>query len=96
MPLENFGSILNFAENLECQDLEFYELVATNPACAAYKSAFEELATDIGEMGKTGLRLDEETLVSLARAQARQTRWRHIAWMAIAIFVSIVGLTILS
>jgi len=28
MPLENFGSILNFAEELESQDQEFYEAAA--------------------------------------------------------------------
>ncbi len=38
MPLENFGSILNFAEELELQDLGFYKTVADNPACAEHKT----------------------------------------------------------
>ena len=33
MPLTNFGSILNFAEELETQDQAFYELAVKNPAC---------------------------------------------------------------
>ncbi|MEJ2101507.1 MAG: ferritin-like domain-containing protein [Desulfobacterales bacterium] len=44
MPLENFGSILNFAEELELQDLGFYRTVAENPACLDYKDMFAEFA----------------------------------------------------
>lgn len=44
MPLENFGSILNFAEELELQDLGFYRTVAQNPACAEHKPLFTEFA----------------------------------------------------
>jgi rubrerythrin len=44
MPLENFGSILNFAEELELQDLGFYKTVAENPACADHKQIFEEFS----------------------------------------------------
>ena len=47
MPLENFGSILNFAEELELQDLGFYKTVADNPACAEYKPMFAELAATV-------------------------------------------------
>jgi hypothetical protein len=47
MPLENFGSILNFAEELELQDLGFYKTLAENPACAEYKQLFEEFAAAI-------------------------------------------------
>ena len=46
MPLENFGSILNFAEELETQDQEFYETVAGNPACSEHKQMFEQFAAD--------------------------------------------------
>ncbi len=33
MPLNNFGSILGFAEDIETQNMNFFSLVATNPAC---------------------------------------------------------------
>jgi len=46
MPLENFGSILNFAENLEKQDQEFFAAVAENPACADYREMFAQFADD--------------------------------------------------
>ncbi len=65
MPLENFGSILNFAENLECQDQEFYEVVAANPACAAYKSVFEELAADVRKNIKTVQRARRENVTEM-------------------------------
>ena len=51
MPLENFGSILNFAEELEQQDNEFFTAAAGNPACAEYKAVFEQFAA-----GKTSLK----------------------------------------
>ena len=40
MPLENFGSILNFAEELELQDLGFYKTVTDNPAWNRSKILF--------------------------------------------------------
>ena len=46
MPLENFGSVLNFAEELETQDQLFYATVAANPACAEHKELFEQFAAD--------------------------------------------------
>jgi rubrerythrin len=46
MPLENFGSILSFAEDLEHQDITFYKAAAANPACADYKDMFEQFAAD--------------------------------------------------
>ena len=47
MPLINFGAILNFAEEIETQDLEFYTAAANNPACAEYKELFEQLAGNV-------------------------------------------------
>ena len=46
MPLENFGSVLNFAEELESQDQEFYEAAAGNPACSDHKQMFEQFAAN--------------------------------------------------
>ena len=40
MPLQNFGSILNFAEELENQDRQFYAEAASNAACADYRALF--------------------------------------------------------
>lgn len=46
MPLINFGSILNFAEEIEKQDLSFYQAAAGNPACSVLKELFEQFAKD--------------------------------------------------
>ena len=46
MLLENFGSILNFAEELERQDQAFYSIVITNPSCAQHKDLFDQFAVD--------------------------------------------------
>jgi hypothetical protein len=43
MPLTNFGSILNFAEDLEKLNHGFYETAALNPECADYEDTFIEL-----------------------------------------------------
>ena len=61
MPLENFGSILNFAEELETQDQMFYEMVAANPACAAHKQMFEQFAADAKKNIKTAQRTRRES-----------------------------------
>lgn len=46
MPLKNFGSILNFAAEMEAADYDFYKAAAANPANAQYKTVLEELAGD--------------------------------------------------
>ena len=65
MPLENFGSILNFAEELESQDQEFYEAVADNPACAEHKALFEQFATDAKKNVKTVQRTRRENVTEM-------------------------------
>jgi rubrerythrin len=45
MPLTNFGSILNFAEEKEKINLAFYESASNNPELSAYQSTFKELIT---------------------------------------------------
>jgi rubrerythrin len=47
MPLINFGAVLNFAEEIEAQDLKFYTAAANNPACAEYKALFEQLVGNV-------------------------------------------------
>ena len=62
MPLEHFGSILNFAEKLEQQDEEFYTAAANNPACAGYKALFEQFAADAKKNIKTIQRTRRENV----------------------------------
>ena len=65
MPLENFGSILNFAEQLECQDQEFYETLTGNPACGEHKQIFEQFAADAKKNVKTAQRTRRENVTEM-------------------------------
>jgi rubrerythrin len=65
MPLENFGSILNFAEELESQDQEFYEAVAGNPACGEHKQMFELFAANAKKNVKTVQRTRRENVTEM-------------------------------
>ena len=65
MPLENFGSILNFAEALESQDQEFYEAVAGNPACIDHKQMFEQFAANAKKNVNTVLRTRRENVTEM-------------------------------
>ena len=65
MPLENFGSILNFAEELERQDETFYAAAANNPACAEQKALFEQFAADAKKNIKTIQRTRRENVTEM-------------------------------
>jgi len=65
MPLENFGSILNFAESLECQDQEFYQALAGNPACGDHKQMFEQFAANAKKNVQTVLRTRRENVTEM-------------------------------
>ena len=65
MPLENFGSILNFAEEVESQDHEFYEAVAGNPACSDHKQMFEQFAANDNKNIKTVQRTRRENVTEM-------------------------------
>jgi rubrerythrin len=65
MPLENFGSILNFAEELESQDQEFYEAVVGNPACSDHKQLFEQFAANAKKNVKTVQRTRRENVTEM-------------------------------
>jgi rubrerythrin len=65
MPLQNFGSILNFAEELESQDRKFYEAAAGNPACAAYRGLFIELADGAAKNVKLVQRIRRENVTEM-------------------------------
>ena len=65
MPLENFGSILNFAEELELQDLGFYKTLVNNSACANHKPMFEAFAATIDKNVKTVQRTRRENVTEM-------------------------------
>ncbi len=65
MPLQNFGSILNFAEELERQDQQFYAAVVDNPACAAYTQLFSELEADAARNIKAVQRIRRENVTEM-------------------------------
>ena len=65
MPLENFGSILNFAEELEKQDRDFFTAAAGNPACEPYRESFEQFAADAAKNLKTVLRTRRENVTEM-------------------------------
>jgi len=65
MPLENFGSILNFAEEIENQDLAFYQAVADNPACARYKEMFAQFAANTAKNLKAVQRTRRENVTEM-------------------------------
>ena len=65
MPLENFGSILNFAEELEKQDQAFFATAAGNPACAEYKEMFAQFASDAGKNIKAVERTRRENVTEM-------------------------------
>jgi hypothetical protein len=65
MPLQNFGSIMNFAEELENIDRQFYEAAVDNPACGAYKSMFSELGAEAGRNVQTVQRIRRENVTEM-------------------------------
>ena len=65
MPLVNFGSILNFAEELEQQDEAFYTAAAGNPACAEQKALFEQFAADANKNIKNIQRTRRENVTEM-------------------------------
>ena len=65
MPLENFGSVLNFAEELETQDQSFYKAVAANPSCSEHKAMFEQFAADAEKNIKNVQRTRRENVTEM-------------------------------
>jgi rubrerythrin len=65
MPLENFGSILNFAEELEKQDRDFFTVAAGNPACEPNREIFEQFAADAAKNIKTVIRTRRENVTEM-------------------------------
>ncbi len=46
MPIINFGGLLNFAEAMEKQDMEFYLSIASNPEMSDLSDLFQGFAKD--------------------------------------------------
>jgi rubrerythrin len=65
MELKNFGSILNFAAELEAGDEAFYRCVAQNPACVLYKDIFEELVKEHNQNEQKILRIRRENVTEM-------------------------------
>lgn len=65
MPLKNFGSILNFAAELEAADHAFYQAAATNPNSAGHKEVLEGLAAEKKKNEKLMLRACRESVCEM-------------------------------
>src|SRR5208283_3824032 len=65
MPLKNFGSILNFAAELEAADSDFYKAAAANPASAQHRAVLEELASEKKKNEKLMLRACRESVCEM-------------------------------
>jgi rubrerythrin len=65
MPLINFGSILNFAEELEQGDHDFYTALIQNTACAPDKEMYEKFSADAKKNVKTVQRTRRENVTEM-------------------------------
>ncbi|SMC98369.1 hypothetical protein SAMN02746065_11895 [Desulfocicer vacuolatum DSM 3385] len=65
MPLINFGSILGFAEEIENQQLEFYNDVLKNSDCHACHAPFETFAKAAKKRVKEVLRVRRENVTEM-------------------------------
>ena len=65
MELQNFGSILSFAVELEAEDFAFYQASAANPACAQHEPMLSEFAADEKKNEKTMLRVRRENVTEM-------------------------------
>lgn len=46
MPLTNFGAVLNFAEAIEREDMDFYRRASEHPLAGAYLDLFERFSAE--------------------------------------------------
>jgi rubrerythrin len=65
MPLKNFGSILNFAAEMEAADHDFYKAAAANSASAGHTALLEELAAEKKKNEKLMLRVCRESVCEM-------------------------------
>jgi hypothetical protein len=65
MELRNFGSVLNFAAELEASDGAFYQCAAQNPACQSYKDLLEGLSKEHKQNEQRILRVRRENVTEM-------------------------------
>jgi len=65
MPLKNFGSILNFAAELEAADHDFYKTAASNTSDIRRRAILEELAAEKKKDEKLMLRTCRESVCEM-------------------------------
>jgi hypothetical protein len=65
MPLNNFGSICNFAEALETLIATFYEGASANPACAGAAASYRQFAKDSRKHVQTLQRTRRENVTEM-------------------------------
>jgi hypothetical protein len=65
MPLTNFGSVLNFAEELETRDAAFYRRTLDNPECAPGRDVFQQFVRDGEKNRKTIQRARRENVTEM-------------------------------
>jgi hypothetical protein len=69
MPLINFGSILNFAEELETGDLKFYQAAAQSPSGGPLKDLLAQFAKDARKNIQTVERTRRENVTEMILEQ---------------------------
>jgi rubrerythrin len=65
MQLNNFGSILSFAAELESKDEAFYQSALQNAECVPYKPVFEQLLADSQKNQKMLQRVRRENVTEM-------------------------------
>jgi rubrerythrin len=65
MKLENFGSILSFAIEIEAADYSFYKTLADSDACGNIEGVFLELAGNAKKNEKKMLRARQENITEM-------------------------------
>ncbi len=65
MPLINFGSIMNFAEELETRDEVFYSAVLNNSEAAPHQAVFEQILSDCKKNKKNIQRARRENVTEM-------------------------------
>ena len=100
MPLKNFGSILNFAAELEAADHDFYKAAVANPASGPHNTILEDLAAEKKKNEKLMLRVCRESVCEMIlepivdftrkpflsdRAGAESMTWKQLRDKALAL-----------
>jgi rubrerythrin len=65
MQLNNFGSIINFAVELETKDEAFYRSAVNNSDCSRFKAVFEQITSDCQKNQKNLQRIRRENVTEM-------------------------------